>query len=966
MRARFSDMQKREARKAGQQATTGQPREGLPAWRDVVTPHPDVRSGEYSQAEFAADLAQVLRGDASREYANPKEFFRRTHITEGLGRLLTSAIKRVSGRGGDPIVELQTNFGGGKTHSLLALYHLFSDEPAANLAGVDRLLKELGIEKLPDVQRAVLVGTALPPGEVQTMPDGTEIRTLWGLMAWKLAGREGFEILAESDRQGVNPGSDRLVEVFRKAGPCLVLIDEWVAHSRNLYGVSGLAAGSFDANMSFAQSLTEAVKAHNEPWLLVATLPASDIEIGGEGGREALTRLSNTFGRSDTDWRSATTHESYEIVRRRLFEPIDDSELYAKRDAVVQAFGDLYRKHTAEFPSECREGDYEREIASAYPIHPEFFARLYEDWASLEQFQRTRGVLRLMARVIYTLWSGDDRSLLILPSMTPIGDPAVQEELTRYLEAHWTPVIERDVDGEGSLPLKVDNDNPNLGRYAAARRVARTIYLGSAPIVDASRKGIDDRRVKLGCVQPGEPAAVFGDAIRHLTDQATHLYADGTRYWYSTQPNVTRTAKDRAAQQKEDVVLEEIKKWLRAEQRHRGDFARVHPAPASSHDVTDEQDARLVVLGPEHPHVKDADDSPALELAKELLESRGSGPRMYRNTLVFLAADKTRLGELDQAVRDYLAWSSIHEEREELDLNNYQRRQAENKLADAKSTVERRIPEAWQWLLVPEQPEPQGPVEWDAARLQGNEHLAPRAAKRLERDGTLMSNFGGQRLRAELDRIPLWRGEHVGLKQLTEDFAQYLYLPRIKTSDLVVQAVREGVGFLNWEETFAYAGAYDQKEGRYQGLQAGEHPSVIVDNQAVVVHPDADKRQHEADRAAAGETGSAGAAEVREHGPETDSDAGSSSPTGGGPTQQAPARPTRFHATVSLDTTRPGRNAAQIADEVIAHLTSLPRGSVKVTLEIEAETEDGVDENTQRTVTENCRTLNFENHEFHS
>ena len=128
-----------------------------------------------------------------------------------------------------------------------------------------------------------------------------------------------------------------------------------------------------------------------------------------------------------------------------------------------------------------------------------------------------------------------------------MADSQVQWELTRYLEDAWVPIIEKDVDGTNSLPLFLDNQNPNLGRYHACRRVARTIYLGSAPTQRTANRGLEERRIKLGCVQPGESAAIFGDALRRLTDQATYLYVDNNRCWISTQPNVTRTAQDRAA-----------------------------------------------------------------------------------------------------------------------------------------------------------------------------------------------------------------------------------------------------------------------------------------------------------------------------------------------------------------------------------------------------------------------------------
>src|SRR5262249_3818035 len=186
------------------------------------------------------------------------------------------------------------------------------------------------------------------------------------------------------------------------------------------------------------------------------------------------------------------------------------------------------------------------------PIHPEVFDRLYTDWSTLVKFQRTRGVLRLMAAVIHSLWEKGDRNPLIQPAHIPIDDPRVQFELTRYLSDNWVPILEKDVDGPSSFPWRRDGGVPTLGRLPASRRGARPFSLGPAPTTTAANRGLEDRRVKLGCVMPGESPAVFGDALRRLASAATYLYQDGPRYWYSTQPTVTKLAEDRAEQLKRD------------------------------------------------------------------------------------------------------------------------------------------------------------------------------------------------------------------------------------------------------------------------------------------------------------------------------------------------------------------------------------------------------------------------------
>ena len=404
------------------------------------------------------------------------------------------------------------------------------------------------------------------------------------------------------------------------------------------------------------------------------------------------------------------------------------------------AFSELYNKEGDEFPLECRNADYERRIQAAYPIHPEIFDRLYEDWSTLVNFQRTRGVLRLMAAVIHSLWEKGDRNPLILPSTIPIDDARVQTELTRYLSDNWTPIIAGDVDGPNSLPLKIDNEVANLGKLSATRRAARTIYLGSAPTSTTGQRGIEDRRVKLGCVMPGESAQVFGDAIRRLAAQATYLYQDGPRYWYETQPTVTKLADDRAQQLERDpdAVHAELERRLEIdlglkprEEKRRGDFYGVHLMPRSGGDVADQLETRLVVLDREQPFSR-GEGNPAELAAHTILQSRGAGPRLYRNTLAFVAPDKVRLPDLDEAIRSYLAWESILSDRDELNLDPHLVRQAENQRDSANSAVDARLPETYCWVMVPSQANPSAEVRWQASRLSGSDHLAVRGEPKAE------------------------------------------------------------------------------------------------------------------------------------------------------------------------------------------------------------------------------------------
>jgi predicted AAA+ superfamily ATPase len=982
LRLRFDEQVRGEKRKTAGTAIEGAAASGLKPWREVVTPHGDVAGGHYQQAEFAADLWQVHLGEGSDEYRDPVEFFRRTYLTDSLKGMLVGAVRRLVGQGGDPVVQLQTNFGGGKTHSMLALYHLFSGARPGELAGIDAVMAEAAVPTLPAVRRVVLVGNRISPGNPVVKDDGTQVRTLWGELAWQLGGRQAYSRIAADDEKATSPG-DAIRELLLEYGPCLVLIDEWVAYARQLHDQSDLPAGSFETQFTFAQLLTESAKLAKN-CLVVISLPASDttgsphaqaddVEVGGARGREALDRLRNVIGRVESSWRPAGAEEGFEIVRRRLFEPLTDPVQFKDRDVVARSFADLYRTQHQEFPPECREPEYETRIKAAYPIHPEVFDRLYTDWSTLVKFQRTRGVLRLMAAVIHSLWEKGDRNPLILPANISIDDPRVQFELTRYLSDNWVPVIEKDVDGPNSLPLRMDGEVPNLGKFAACRRVARTIYLGSAPTAGAAHRGVEDRQVKLGCVMPGESPAVFGDALRRLAGAATYLYQDGARYWYSTQPTVTKLADDRAEQltREPDKVAQEIEARLRKDLQGAGDFSRIHPLPRTSQDVPDDRDARLVVLGPEHPYSKD-EGSAAETAAKAILENRGNSPRLYRNTLVFLAPDKTRLQDLDEAARHYLAWESIVAETTTLDLSPHQVKQAESRLSAADATVAARLPETYQWLLVPTQATPQTSVEWQAIRLSGQDPLAIRAGKKLKSDELLLTGFAGTRLRMELDRVPLWRGagNDVPIRQIVDDFARYIYLPRLRDSSVLTGAVSDGFKLLTWEaDTFAYADSYDESAGRYVGLRGGEIVTFIdADGPGLLVKPAVARRQLDAEvilpqgasPAGAGPAGGGGEAAVGGGEPGTTTGVEPAEAMGA----PAVALPKRFHGAVILDTDRVGRDASRIADEVIVHLSGLVGSKVKVTLEVEAEIPSGVPESVVRTVTENSRTLRFSSQGF--
>lgn len=933
-------------------STEGTPVAGLIPWREIISPHTDVASGKFDQAEFAANLYQVWFGNAPEEYQDPKAFYRRTYLTDGLRNLITRAARRLAGVDGNPVVELQTNFGGGKTHSLIALYHLAGEVAPAELAGVGEMLVAQDINLPKKINRAVFVGSWGAPADPDLKPDGTLVNTIWGEIAYQLGGPNGYALVAADDRASTNPGGAKIQELFRRYGPAIILIDEWVTYARQLPRDPEqklLAAGDFDTQFTFAQSLTEAAAAVDNVVVLVA-LPASDIEVGGELGRDALIRLRHVMGRNAVQWQPATSDESFEIVRRRLFDPIPEGK-YRDRDRVLESFWNSYKKSN-QFPSETKKKAYLERMRKSYPIHPELFDRLFQDWSTLDKFQRTRGALRLMAEVISNLWKNDDRNLLIMPGTLPMNHPPLVSELKRYLDDGWDPVIKRDVDGPEAVPTRLDQENRQLGVYSAARRTARTIYMGSAPRPDTNR-GVDIKRVVLGCAQPGEHPEKFVDALKYLSNEATHLYVDGSLYWYQLQPNVTRVAKERAESDFNDYDADDEihKRLLRSAARYRDAFATVPIFPGGPDDVDDSDDGvSLVILPPHKHHIRNTDDSPAIQAAKEIMSQRAAGPRIYRNLLVFLAATAKRVKEMREAARLYLAWKSINDDREPLNLSPHQQKQAATKLKETDETVNSRIDLTFEYILAPRQTPGTATIVWQETKASGKGSISERVARNLKSDEKLIDAYSGVRVRMDMERVPLW-SERADIKvsDLWEAYAKFPYMPRLANYSVLATAISNGTASTCWDtETFAYADVYDQEAGVWKGIKRNQQ--VIPSRSGFLLRPDVVPPLPSPAQPEGGgiTTSSSGTTLII---PVEDADQEDTS---------GEQKPTRFYAIFNLD---PVRGIRQI-DDILTNVTNHLGKNVTLTLEIRAENPEGFDDHNRRTVEENTDQLGAQTYEF--
>lgn len=942
-------------------------------WREIAVPHRDVLEGTFQQSEFAADITAVHSGKATKEYQDAAAFFDRTFITEGMRLLLTQVAQRLVSNGGEPVIQLQTAFGGGKTHTMLAVYHLATRKCAlSELAGIPALVDQAGMMDVPQARVAVLDGTAHAPGQAWKHGKQT-IKTLWGELAWQLGGSEGFALVKESDSMGTSPGKDILHDLLAQYAPCVVLIDELVAYVRQFSEGQTLSGGSYDTNLSFVQALTEAVKLVPNA-IVLASLPESDVEAGSQRGVAALRALEKTFGRIQALWKPVATEEAFEIVRRRLFEPVRDGKA---RDAVCRAFADAYVAEGSKLPAETQEGRYYDRLVQAYPIHPEVFDRLYEDWTTIDGFQRTRGVLKLMAKVIYRLWKDDNKDLMILPGSLPLHDGSSRNELTYYLPAGWDAVVEKDIDGDRAETTELENREPRFGQVNAARRVARTLFLGSAPSSVAGKagiRGLDRARVLLGCLQPGQTSATYSDALNRLADRLHYLNSSGdkiqdaTRFWFDTRANLRREMEDRKRRFEDgsDVrgkIGEALKKMVGSA----AFFDGVHIFTPHG-DVPDDSALRLVVLAPENCHSRDL-KQPAEQAALDYVRNNGTKPRYRGNRLIFLAPDMAVLTRLRDAARVALAWNSIVDDVKEgrLNIDLLQKKQAEKELQSAEDVVPRAARECYKWLLCPVQNTPTDPKPTiEAFPLTTTGGSSGTEIERVCIDNELViTTWSPIHLRTKLKDLYWKDGKTAaGAMAFWEDTLRYLYLPRLKNRDSLTQAIRTGAAARDFFGT-----AYGQSGDTFEGFHLGDG-NVQVDDTLLLIEPDAAK-QYEASikkpepsgqtgsgvgtgSAATGGTSGTGTTPVGQTGIGVTSGTGTSGASGA-----AATKPKSFHGSIQINPATAKMRLVQVAEEIISVLASDPNATLNITVEINAEFPTGASDQIKRAVTENSTSLGF-------
>lgn len=910
----------------------------LESWRSVITPHPDITKGEYDQSVFMADLGNAAKGTAGSEYSDAVEFFRRTKLTEGLRNLLVKSLKRVCGYGGEPVIQIKTAFGGGKTHSMIALYHLMSAgaEIESN-AEIREVFREAGVFMRPKVKAAVLACTQIDPNKIYDV-SGIRVNTLWGNMAAQLG---GYEYVRNADMSGIAPGADSLTEMFNECGPCVVLIDELVLYGRNLPEKEGVSvpAGTFDTFLTFIHNLTEAAK-FSKNSLVTATLPDSNDQAGGRKGVTILHKVSDIFARLESVWKPITANEGFEIVRKRLFV---DCHNPAERERTAEAFSSMYANNAGDFPSETRDREYRQRIIECYPFHPELFDRLYGDWATLEKFQRTRGVLQFLANVVSRLWTDGDMNPLIMPGSLPLYYFQARECLIKALPERdaWNPLVDHDIDGDTSLAWRIDAKE-RFAQIFAARRTARTILLGSAPAGRSQAlRGIDWGHIRLGSVQPGENISSYNDAVSELQKELSYLYADDSRLWFDTRPTLKRTAKELADEVKNDEVSEEVNRRLKDLMRDKGPFAGVHPCPKKSDDVPDDQNLRLVVLG--------ADDGKESAMRilkfKEYQANKENQLRTNRNMLVFLSADGVQLEGVRTTARSYLAWRRLETERERWNLDQKQVREVRESLAALNSELDGLILRAWNCVLCGhmDKDDKFDDIVLESFRLSDSDgKAADRVAECLRKQDRFSEKWAANSMNMTLDNLNWYGRDDVPVKTLWEWVCKFCYMPRLKNFDALVKGIREGVE----AEMFGLAEGKDGE--KYTNLRMNQGVT-LVNESDIVVKKDAAERQLDAEKKKQ-ESQETQKPNTEEHITEI---------TDGTPKAETPKVKRGCNVSVNVDADKFQRDTRRIFDDIILCLQETPNAKFMIRVEVYMDTPESISDEVEKAVRDNCKHMNI-------
>lgn len=759
----------------------------LKPWWKVAEPHSDVREGKVGVARFAVKLMDVMDGEATLEYQDAATFFQRTYFTRNLKEIMKMVLTRLSKKGGgENVMQLLTPFGGGKSHTLLALYHLFENqEDISHLSDIKKLITEAGIKVIPKVNVAVIVGTYLNPLKGRTVGKSPTINTLWGEIAYQLGGRQLYDQIRDNDEKKVSPGTKDLKKILEQAAPALILMDEVTVYASKAQRVKGLLGET----ISFFQELTEAVSSLQDVALIV-TLPASPYERADEAAEEmyetVYQKVSRRFGRIEEAWTPVEDDEIHEVVRKRLFEDIGNTETIK---AIVQAYWDFYLEMGDKVTHHARDPETRKNMEKSYPFHPDLINVLYQKWGSLPRFQRTRGVLRLLALVVNKAFAQKSLSPMIQPCDVDFTDERIISEVMRYLaDEKWRSVISNDI---ATVPPRVDKElGSEYEKERLSVKLARTIFLFS----HGGQPGITLQKLRVATLFPN---SVYPEMVTEIVqrfegvDGLWYLDKANGRYFLKTTPGLNKVivnAKERVRREDMDDRIRNSMSDVTQNTEVRR-YAKVYQHPEEPRDIADIPRISMAVLDTSHAIDGTLDDDTESFMIN-IIDNYKQASRIYKNALIFVVPDSGENSTLRKSVRTLLALEDVSADEFRMNqLNESQKKTLKRKLEAAKDNLPNNIVRTYRYLI--------------KAREKGQLELidmgitAPYSTNLVSSVWTYAHDEGivYSALDPALIVRKIWpkNKDHTNLQNIWESFFRFYGLPLPEDDSVIKDSIREGV-----------------------------------------------------------------------------------------------------------------------------------------------------------------------------
>lgn len=816
----------------------------LRPWTDLVKLHPDVEAGALTEAVFAIDLGAIAAGDPNVPVVNrdPEAFFRATYLTADLRKLLDEVLASLSGKAGyNRVLKLRVPFGGGKSHTLAALFHA-----ARKREALDGIAEAKEFARPGHVAVAVFDGEKFDARNGKTLEDGRTIQTMWGWIAWQIDPEKAFPLVAEHDKDRVAPGGDVIRDLLTKGAggrPVLILLDEVLKYMERSAAVSVLDSNLQRQAKDFFQNLTVEV-AGSEKAALVYSLTWSAREALGNVG--LLAEIDKLASRVDQLREPVSGDEVLPILQRRLLGgPVDASIAAEVATAYQEVITGMQRAY-AETPSERQQAEEEGRLLrdrmrAAYPFHPALIDIMRERWTAVDAFQRTRGALRFLASCMHSLKKNGGAKALLGPGDVPVKDVDVRVKMLKELglQNDYDPVIMADINGPNARAIRIDErmarETPALASVKPATRIATAILLysfgglrrESSGSDETLPPGVTENELLAACVDPDLDNITATAVLSELRNTCLYLHYDGVRYCFKKNPNVTKLIED--AEQtvaREDSqargsgpVRSQIKEMLDAR------LAGHHTAivwPAKSQDIPDEDPRFLVAYLP----LEFAAEGKAEQdrQAKEYLTKYGDRPRRFRNGLGLAIPEKKQIEALRRAVRYLLAIDRVEAKKQQLRLTKDQLDQLRERKRTEQAAAESCFRELYTAVWLPRVQD--GELEIEKVEQGGRPLQATGVHERIME---LLTSVGTPRIhglvtpRKIAERVKLGEslseGEPpiMGIKasDVLESFFRDIAPPRLESASVLRKGIARGVA----EDVFAYASGGSPilgPDGKYQ------------------------------------------------------------------------------------------------------------------------------------------------------